>query len=704
MNITPDPASIEILIVDDNPTNLGLLDAILTEAGWRVRIAPNGLTALSSAALKAPHLVLLDINMPDLDGWEVCRRMKADADMREVPIIFLSALTETEDKLKGFEAGGVDYITKPFSASEVLARVKVHIHLSVTKAMLTDQRGELMREVELRRHAEEELRRANDVLEEKIRERTADLTRANLALTTSEQRYMDLYDHSPDMYVSVNAETARIEMCNQTLADKLRYTKAEIVGKPIFDLYHPECMDEVKKAFQSFVTTGEVHNAELALKKRDGAKVDVNLNVTSVRDACGKVKYSRSCWIDISERKRIERALAAAREQAERANQAKSEFLAMMSHEIRTPMNAILGNIELLQEPDITDNERRAYLAVQQQAGESLLTLIDDILELSRLEAGGAEQVSLCSFNLHQLLHSVASLLDRLADSKGTAIQVEMEENLSHTWIGDERRIRQILLNLLGNAVKFTDEGQVRLKARSAPEGEGVAITVADTGIGIPEPQQQRIFEHFYQVDSTSTRPYGGSGLGLAIVHKLIRLLRGSITMESALGVGTCFDMVLPLREDVADGSKQVAPVEAPSVSQPSKEPELRVLLAEDSLDNALLIQSFMKRTPHHLTVVVNGALALEKVQSDAFDLVLMDMQMPIMDGYEATRLIRRWEVEHGRTPLPVLALTAHALHGDRDKSLEAGCDRHLTKPIKKRLLLKVLSEYANGATSQKIV
>ncbi|MBF0622843.1 MAG: response regulator [Magnetococcales bacterium] len=695
MNMLPDPESVEILIVDDNPANLGLLNSILTDAGWRVRIAPDGSSALTSVVLKSPNLILLDINMPDPNGWEVCRRIKKDSALQDIPIIFLSALTETKEKLRAFEMGGVDYITKPFSAAEVLARVKVHLHLSATQAMLAERSHELLQENAFRRKAEQALRVTNASLEEKVRERTEELTKINRALAESEQRYVDLYDHSPDMYVSVNAETACVEVCNQTLVNKLGFAKEEVIGSSIFNLYHPDCLENVKQTFLSFVTTGEVHNAELALIQKDGAKIDVNLSMTSVRDEQGNITYGRSCWIDITERKRIELALAAARERAELANQAKSEFLAMMSHEIRTPMNAILGNIELLQEKDITEEERLSYLAVQQYAGESLLKLIDDILELSRLEAGGVEQVSQNSFDLRSLMKSVASMLDRLANAKGISIQVEVEQTMAQHWIGDERRIRQVLLNLAGNAVKFTKKGDVQLKAKRSQKGEGVTLTVADTGIGIPQEQQQHIFDKFYQVDSTSTRQYGGSGLGLAIVNKLIHLMNGSINVESVEGSGTRFELTLPIQKTVSESLKPSEFSQIPSVSKPVSEVSLSILLAEDSKDNAILIRSFLKRTNHHLTIVENGALALEAVQKNTFDLVLMDMQMPVMDGYAATKEIRRLESEGVLTPIPILALTAHALAGDSKKSLAAGCDAHLTKPIKKMDLLQTISKHA---------
>ena len=438
------------------------------------------------------------------------------------------------------------------------------------------------------------------------------------------------------------------------------------------------------KTMRGIATQGE----EIQVRRADGVEHTVLMNSTPIYDDGGRLVAGVLVYPDISRLKETEEALRHTTRQAEAANQAKSEFLAMMSHEIRTPMNAIIGMAEVLEETTL-GSEQHGFLEVQRRAGESLLELIDDILDLSRLEAGRME-IETVPFALRELVDSVIKIVEVRASEKGLSLRLDLTEGLPTHFTGDLRRLRQVLLNLLGNAVKFTHDGEVCLRVEHTPPL--VRFTVRDTGIGLDEHELSRIFHPFTQADSSATREYGGTGLGLAIAGRLVRLMGGEIGVDSTPGRGSTFHFTTRMAPAAASFSTPPHGTNTDTDTGPAR--PLKILLAEDAEDNALLIRTYLKQTAHALETVENGREALERFRADAFDLVLMDVQMPIMDGYEATRAIRHWEHEQGKARTPVLALTAHAMADDADKSIDAGCDSHLTKPIKKKTLLEALAGF----------
>ncbi|MEO0478607.1 MAG: ATP-binding protein [Planctomycetota bacterium] len=389
------------------------------------------------------------------------------------------------------------------------------------------------------------------------------------------------------------------------------------------------------------------------------------------------------------------------RDTADRATRSKSEFLANMSHEIRTPMTAILGFADLLLDQDLDHVERTSHLRTIKRNGDHLLSILNDILDLSKIESGKM-QIGSEATSILQIVEDVASLMRVRAHGKGIELLVDYQGQLPESIGSDPVRLRQIVLNLVGNAVKFTDQGTVTLRVgwNVSPTCETAGrlmLDVVDTGIGMSPETVEQLFQPFSQGDGSVRRRHGGTGLGLAISRRLARILGGDLTVESTQGVGSCF--TLEMAAELLEGTSFVDPTATRQESR-SREDEpdfqktgLRVLLAEDGPDNQRLIAHVLKRAGLSVEIVENGRaavdLALEaESQGHAFDVVLMDMQMPILDGYEATR-----ELRQNGYAAPVIALTAHAMKGDRERCLEAGCDGFETKPIQKQNLLRSIAE-----------
>ncbi len=529
----------KVLVVDDVADNVKLLAYDLVDEGYEVLAAYNGRQALEVAREEHPDVILLDIMMPDMDGIEVCCQLKADRDLRSIPVIMVSAKDEEEDIIAGLDAGAQDYVAKPFSFPIVAARVR---------------------------------------------------------------------------------SAVRIKTDHDTIAQ-------------------------------------------------------MNLRLDE------------------------------AKQQAEYASQAKSEFLANMSHEIRTPMTAILGFAETLLEPDLAEADRSSAIKTIRNNGEYLLGILNDILDLSKVEAGKmkVEQIA-CS--PCKVVAEVASLVRVRATAKGLPFAVEYIGNIPETIQSDPTRLRQILINLIGNAIKFTETGGVRLITRLINDQQKplMQFDIVDTGIGMTEEQVADLFRPFSQADSSTTRKFGGTGLGLTISKRFAELLGGDITVvDTQQGVGTRF------RASAATGSLEGVhmienPMEAGVVASEIGENAARIdqtdlqgcsiLLAEDGPDNQRLIAHILKKAGAQVTVVDNGKLASEATlealdEGNPFDIILMDMQMPVMDGYEAARLLRRRKYSG-----PIIALTAHAMADDREKCIKAGCDDYATKPIDRKKLIATCRKY----------
>ena len=407
------------------------------------------------------------------------------------------------------------------------------------------------------------------------------------------------------------------------------------------------------------------------------------------------IAFSLLIWTTASLLNRLELERQHAQSQgriAEEANRAKTEFLTVMSHEIRTPMNAVLGMADVLMDSPL-DATQRHYVDVLRGAGSNLMTLINDLLDLSKIEAGKLELEHI-EFDLKALIDQTVGIMETSARAKGLALKIDWAPGTPKSVIGDPLRVRQVLLNLLGNAVKFTEKGFIQVSVRSAPEPPGrIQFAVSDTGIGIPEDKLEAIFGSFTQADAATTRKYGGTGLGLSISRRLVELMGGRISVTSSPGKGSTFQFTVALqradekKENVAAGAERV-PSEH-KATQP-----LRILIAEDSPDSRLLLNAYLQGADHRVIFVEHGRQAIEKFETEKFDLVLMDMHMPVMDGFTATRALRQYEQEHNLPRTPIIAITANARPEDIRATRAAGCDAHLSKPVSKGSLLAAIEIY----------
>lgn len=493
-----------ILVIDDTPENLNLLSAMLTEQGYKVRSVTKGSTGLRAAQAAPPDLILLDINMPQMNGYEVCQKLKADDRTRDIPVIFISALEDVLDKVKAFAIGGVDYITKPFQVEEVLARIENHLTIRKLQKQLLEQNAQLQQEIRERERAEEKFIKA-------FRSSPNPIAIATL----SEGRFID-----------VNPSFLR--MCGYSLEELIGHTASELNLGIAQEIY--------EQAVQQLLLTGFLHNQECEFRAKCGEVKVVLLSVELI-DLAG-VQCTLNIVNDITERKRLE-----------------NEFISLVSHELRTPLTSLMGALDLLGAGQLGSLKPKGQnvLSIAITNTERLIRLVNDILDLERMKSGKIAMQK-AKWNAANLLNQAVEAMQGMADQakiKLIAEPVEVE-----IW-ADGDRILQTLTNLLSNAIKFSEPGgtvwiSAELKTQNShtpqPIPDSIIFTVKDRGRGIPGDKLQMIFERFQQVDASDSRNKGGTGLGLAICRHIVQEHEGKIWAESVLGEGSTFHVLLPLK------------------------------------------------------------------------------------------------------------------------------------------------------------
>jgi len=514
--------------------------------------------------------------------------------------------------------------------------------------------------------------------------------RVREALLESEKRLQFLFEGIPHIAVQGYSADRKVIYWNRASEKLYGYSKQEAFRRTIEELVIPvERRDETVEAIRTWAETGTpIPSGEVTKRTRDGEEVAVYTSRLATHNQRGEWEMY-VVDVDLSELKRAEKELLVAKESAERANRAKSEFLTHMSHELRTPMNGMMGMTQLLLGSRISDDQCD-YLETIMESARQLMRIIDELLDISCIEAGEL-RLQPAPFDPRETVEKAVLLFIARAGNKGIDLSVAVDESVPPALYGDAGRIRQILINLISNALKFTHEGHIEIRAR-AEEQDGVSrlfFEVADTGIGISPDKQSLIFEKFMQVDASFRREYSGAGLGLAITRQLVELMDGTISLESEVGKGTVFrfDLVLAVSEDT--------PLPAPPPPAEAVLFKANILLVEDNSVNSKVAATMLKKLGCRVTASASGAEALRQLslhKYSLFDIIFMDCQMPGMDGFETTRSIRR--MVGALRDIPIVAMTAHALEEDRLRCIDAGMDDYLAKPVSSDALIAVLQKY----------
>ncbi len=595
-------------------------------------------------------------SFPGKTAFDILPETEARTEAEEDVLVALEGATINHEKKFEMTGGRTVYL-------EILKR-PIYNHVEEIMGI-----AGIARDITERKRAEIILKNANEELERQVAERTVKLNR--------EKSMIELFYNLVPSGVFTSDGNCVITSWNHRAEDITGCAASETIGKT--------CPFIRRQCFGKPVNLDELRESQFVVKegewiRPDGKPVYLLKKTTAVRDESGAITGRIESFEDITERREAERSIQASRIEAERANRMKSEFLANMSHEIRTPMNSIIGFADMLFAMNLT-NEQMDCLSYIKTSSQTLLALINDILDFSKIEAGKLEIESV-EFELNRVLYEVAGIITPLLDAKKLKVDIANTFDLKHHLIGDPNRIRQIILNFATNAIKFSKENDIKILFELVSETDteaAIMLGVEDRGIGIAPEKLGQIFLPFVQSDSSTTRRFGGTGLGLAISNQLAKLMGAEkIFVESRIGCGSKFYFTLKLKK----GSEiKGAPVNRPSIKlkDPAAPKKLRakVLLAEDSHANIALMTKLMKILGHDVSVAENGIVALEAARRERFDLIFMDVQMPEMDGIEATRRIREFDGE-----IPIVAMTAGAMKDDLESCLAAGMNAYLSKPI----------------------
>jgi PAS domain S-box-containing protein len=633
---------IKILLVDDDEVDRMAFKRALGKCGIAsdLHVAENAKEALQILSKDNFDLIFLDYMLPGLDGLMLLNSIR---DLKIFsPIIIVTAQGDETVAVQMIKAGAVDYLTKDFLSPDSL-------QVAIRNAIRFQKISEAKKKVED-------------------------------ALVESERRYRQIVETANDIIYKADHQGNFIYV-NPVAVRKTGYPEGELLKKNFTDLIDQDMVEGIKAFYhEQFLKRIPSTYKEFVILTKNGDKMWVGQNVEIIFTPGNKVNGFAAVVREITLRKKMEIQMLQAKKEAEQSAMVKEQFLANMSHEIRTPMNAIIGFTDLLLKTKL-DGEQKEFLSSIKNSGENLLYLINDILDFTKISANKItfEQIQ---FNVYDLIELATGLFDPRIKEKKIQLITEIDKTVPKLLYGDPYRLNQILLNLISNAIKFTEKGEVSVKLKAKEiNKEMVALSaeVLDTGIGISQDKISNIFQSFTQASNETTRKYGGTGLGLSIVKNLVELQGGKISLESKEGRGSVFYFTIPYKT-IGNGKQMPAGI--------SKKPgrgfkgTVRILLAEDNELNQRLAKKVLSDFNFIVEVADNGNKALHKLEHGDFDIILMDIQMPELDGYAATRIIRG-KFSESKKNIPIIAMTAHAMSGEIQKCMDAGMNEYISKPFK---------------------
>ena len=766
---------VKVLMVDDRSENLFALEVILADKNYTFVKANSGKEALKILLQEQDFaIILMDVQMPIMDGLETAKIIRESDKFKHVPIIFLTAnIDDPEDIFKGYETGAVDFMVKPLSPDILRAKVSVFVELYKKNHELTLQ-GENMKL--LNDQLKKQSRYVRSLIEESLDPlatinldgKITDMNEALVKITgldreaihdtdfvnyftkpkIASELYMDVFEKgsivdyllaikhrdgkitevlcngsvykdekgdvvgavivlrekllskysrslieaSLDPLITINSE-GKITDMNEALSEITGITREKITGTDFFDYFtEPQ---KAREVYEEAFAKGFVVNFPLTIRHKTGKYTDVLFNGSTYKDERGNILGIVIVARDVTEQKRFEKELIEAKSKAEEAMRAKQQFLSNMSHEIRTPLNAIIGFTNVITKTELNEKQKE-YVNAIKSSGDSLIVLINDILDLAKVDAGKMtfEKVP---FNLKDSITSISKLFELKIQEKKIELIKEMDPSVPDVLVGDSVRLHQILMNLISNAIKFTSQGKVTVGTKLLSENDEKATIeffVSDTGIGIPKNKMVTIFENFQQATEGTTRLYGGTGLGLSIVKQLVEAQGGKVFVTSEDGKGSTFKFILNFTK-----TDEVIKSDDDRHGEPDTTVKnIKILVAEDIKFNQLLMKTVLESYGFSMDIAENGKIAVEKMETNAYDLVLMDLQMPEMNGFEATEYIRK----QLKSDIPIIALTADVTTVDVEKCKNFGMNDYISKPIDDKLLYKMIMNYSNLGNDQK--